>query len=58
MGKRHRPAGVVPLVHTVGWRCLVLSADGLVRATGDRVWQGGRWRQLVGRMVTCGELGS
>lgn len=58
MGKRHGPAGVVPLVDAVGRRRLVLSADGLVRAAGHGVWQGGGWRQLVGRMVACGELGA
>lgn len=58
MGQRHRPAGVVPLVHAVGGRRLVLSADWLVRAAGDGVGQGGRWRQRVGRVVAGGQLGA
>lgn len=56
MGQRHGPAGVVPLVHTVGRRRLVLSADRLVGAAGDGVWQGGGRRQWVGRVVACGQL--
>ena len=58
MRQRHGPAGVVPLVHAVGGRGLVLPADRLVRAAGDRVWQGGGWRQRVGRVVPCGQLGA
>lgn len=58
MGQRHRPAGVVPLVHAVRWRRLVLSADRLVRAAGDGVWQGGGRRQRVGQVVPCGQLGA
>lgn len=55
MGKWHRPAGVVPLVHAVRGRGLVFSADRLVRAAGDGVWQGGGRRQWV---VTCRQLGA
>lgn len=58
MGQRHGPAGVVPLVYAVGGRGLVLSADRLVRAAGDRVWQGGGRRQRVGRVVACRQLGA
>lgn len=48
MGQWHGSAGVVPLVHAVGGRGLVLSADRLVGAAGDGVGQGG-WRgQRVG----------
>ena len=52
--QRHGPAGVVPLVHAVGGRGLVLPADRLVRAAGDRVWQGGGWRQRGGQRVRLG----
>lgn len=55
MGQRHGPAGVVPLVHAVRGRGLVLPADGLVRAAGDGVGQGGG-RRRVGRVVPGGEL--
>lgn len=58
MGQRHGPAGVVPLVHAVGGRRLVLSADRLVRAARDGVGQGGRRRQRVGRVVARGQLGA
>lgn len=56
MGQRHGPAGVVPLVHAVGGRGLVLPADRLVRAAGDGVRQGGGGRQRVGRVVARGQL--
>lgn len=56
MRQRHGPTGVVPLVHAVWGRGLVLSADWLVGAAGDRVWQGGGRRLRVGRVVTCGQL--
>ena len=56
MGQRHRSARVVPLVHAVRRRGLVLPADGLVGAAGDRVWQGGGRRQRVGQVVARGQL--
>lgn len=58
MGQRHGPARIVPLVHAVGRRRLVLAADGLVRAGGDGVWQGGGRGQRVGRVVARGQLGA
>lgn len=62
VGQRDGPARVVPLVHAVGRRRLVLPADGLVRAAGHRVGQAGRRRrQLVGRrrrVVARGQLGA
>ena len=56
MGQRHGPAGVVPLVHAVRGRGLVLPADGLVRAAGDGVGQGGGRRRRVGGVVPGREL--
>lgn len=58
MGQRHGPAGVVPLVHAVGGRRLVLSADGLVGAAGDGVWHGGGGGQRVEGVVSCIQLGA
>jgi len=59
VGQRHRPAGVVPLVHAVGGRRLILSADGLVRAAGDGVWQGvGGGQRVVVQVVAGGQLGA
>lgn len=59
MGEGHGPAGVVPLVYAVRWRRLVLTANGFIRAAGDRVWHagggGGGWGQGV---VTGGQLGA
>lgn len=56
MGQRHGPAGVVPLVHAVGGRGLILPAYWLVRAARDRVRHGGGGGQRVGRVVTSRQL--
>lgn len=56
MGQRHGPARVVPLVHAVRGRGLVLPADGLVRAARDGVRQGGGGRHRVGRVVAHWQL--
>lgn len=56
MGQRHGPAGVVPLVHTVGGRGLVLPADRLIRAAGDGVGQGGGRRRRVRGVVPGRQL--
>lgn len=55
VGQGNRPTRVGALVHAVGRRRLVLAADELVRARGDRVGHGG---PLVGGVVSSGCLGA
>lgn len=58
MGQRHGPPRVVSLIHTVGRWGFVLSADRLVRAAGDGVWQGRGRGERVGGVVPGRQLGA